>query len=132
MQTVFAGQSISNIKIKYQRREAYAVPRHPKYSCSFPLFHLLSSRYHTLVFVPSSCVVYAFGCNIHGQLGTGMMGPARSPFPVKANFLRGNFHSTGMCCLYGYISKSISLYILIRCFVEKSNLASLFLNVTLL
>uniref|UniRef100_A0A3Q3WFA5 HECT domain-containing protein n=1 Tax=Mola mola TaxID=94237 RepID=A0A3Q3WFA5_MOLML len=53
-------------------------------------------RYHTLVFVPSLCVVYAFGCNIHGQLGTGMMGPARSPFPVKANFLRGNFHSTGM------------------------------------
>uniref|UniRef100_A0A672HNY0 HECT domain-containing protein n=1 Tax=Salarias fasciatus TaxID=181472 RepID=A0A672HNY0_SALFA len=40
-------------------------------------------RHHTLAFVPSSGMVYAFGCNSHGQLGTGMLGDARSPCPVK-------------------------------------------------
>uniref|UniRef100_A0A669EED1 HECT and RLD domain containing E3 ubiquitin protein ligase 3 n=1 Tax=Oreochromis niloticus TaxID=8128 RepID=A0A669EED1_ORENI len=49
-------------------------------------------RHHTLAFVPSSGVVYAFGCNSHGQLGTGILGDARSPFPVKASFLTGKFH----------------------------------------
>ncbi|TKS68356.1 putative E3 ubiquitin-protein ligase HERC3 [Collichthys lucidus] len=51
-------------------------------------------RHHTLAFVPSSGVVYAFGCNSHGQLGTGILGDARSPFPVKAGFLTGNFNRT--------------------------------------
>ncbi|CAJ1052444.1 probable E3 ubiquitin-protein ligase HERC3 [Xyrichtys novacula] len=51
-------------------------------------------RHHTLAFVPSTGVVYAFGCNSHGQLGTGMMGDARSPFPVKASFLTGNANKT--------------------------------------
>ncbi|XP_039879857.1 probable E3 ubiquitin-protein ligase HERC3 isoform X2 [Simochromis diagramma] len=49
-------------------------------------------RHHTLAFVPSSGMVYAFGCNSHGQLGTGILGDARSPFPVKASFLTGKFH----------------------------------------
>uniref|UniRef100_A0A4W6BQS8 HECT and RLD domain containing E3 ubiquitin protein ligase 3 n=1 Tax=Lates calcarifer TaxID=8187 RepID=A0A4W6BQS8_LATCA len=31
-------------------------------------------RHHTLAFVPSSGLVYAFGCNSHGQLGTGILG----------------------------------------------------------
>uniref|UniRef100_A0AAX7SJ16 HECT domain-containing protein n=1 Tax=Astatotilapia calliptera TaxID=8154 RepID=A0AAX7SJ16_ASTCA len=52
-------------------------------------------RHHTLAFVPSSGVVYAFGCNSHGQLGTGILGDARSPFPVKASFLTGKFHRRG-------------------------------------
>uniref|UniRef100_A0A665XCA1 HECT domain-containing protein n=1 Tax=Echeneis naucrates TaxID=173247 RepID=A0A665XCA1_ECHNA len=42
-------------------------------------------RHHTLAFVPSSGMVYAFGCNSHGQLGTGTLGDARSPFPVRTN-----------------------------------------------
>uniref|UniRef100_A0A8C5ELJ0 HECT domain-containing protein n=1 Tax=Gouania willdenowi TaxID=441366 RepID=A0A8C5ELJ0_GOUWI len=50
-------------------------------------------RHHTLAFVPSSGLVYAFGCNSHGQLGTGIMGDARSPYPIKASFLTGNFHT---------------------------------------
>uniref|UniRef100_A0A672HNZ5 HECT domain-containing protein n=1 Tax=Salarias fasciatus TaxID=181472 RepID=A0A672HNZ5_SALFA len=50
-------------------------------------------RHHTLAFVPSSGMVYAFGCNSHGQLGTGMLGDARSPCPVKASLLSGNFHT---------------------------------------
>ncbi|KAJ4944182.1 hypothetical protein JOQ06_012727 [Pogonophryne albipinna] len=49
-------------------------------------------RQHTLAFVPSSCVVYAFGCNSHGQLATGAPGDSRSPFPLKAGFLTGSFH----------------------------------------
>ncbi|XP_037327022.1 probable E3 ubiquitin-protein ligase HERC3 [Pungitius pungitius] len=52
-------------------------------------------RRHTLAFVPSSEVVYAFGCNSHGQLGTGLLGDARSPCPVKASFLTGSSHRTG-------------------------------------
>uniref|UniRef100_A0A671W373 HECT and RLD domain containing E3 ubiquitin protein ligase 3 n=1 Tax=Sparus aurata TaxID=8175 RepID=A0A671W373_SPAAU len=52
-------------------------------------------RHHTLAFVPSSGVVYAFGCNSHGQLGTGMLGDARSPYPVKTSFLTGNFQRIG-------------------------------------
>ncbi|XP_071391939.1 probable E3 ubiquitin-protein ligase HERC3 isoform X1 [Centroberyx affinis] len=51
-------------------------------------------RYHTLAFVPSSGMVYAFGCNSHGQLGTGMRGNARNPFPVKSTLLTGNSHRT--------------------------------------
>ncbi|TNN89469.1 putative E3 ubiquitin-protein ligase HERC3 [Liparis tanakae] len=51
-------------------------------------------RHHTLAFVPSSDVVYAFGCNSHGQLGTGLLGDARSPLPVKASFLTGSPHRT--------------------------------------
>ncbi|XP_035993454.1 probable E3 ubiquitin-protein ligase HERC3 isoform X3 [Fundulus heteroclitus] len=47
-------------------------------------------RHHTLALVASSCMVYAFGCNSHGQLGTGILGDARSPFPVKSTFLTGN------------------------------------------
>uniref|UniRef100_A0A672YT14 HECT domain-containing protein n=1 Tax=Sphaeramia orbicularis TaxID=375764 RepID=A0A672YT14_9TELE len=46
-------------------------------------------RHHTLAFVPSSNMVYAFGCNSHGQLGTGIMRDARSPFPVKSTFWAG-------------------------------------------
>ncbi|XP_067105977.1 probable E3 ubiquitin-protein ligase HERC3 isoform X1 [Osmerus mordax] len=40
-------------------------------------------RHHTLAFVPSSGVVYAFGCNSQGQLGTGTRDTARIPLPVK-------------------------------------------------
>ncbi|KAJ8336195.1 hypothetical protein SKAU_G00395380 [Synaphobranchus kaupii] len=39
-------------------------------------------RHHTLAFVPSSGLVYAFGCNSKGQLGTGTRGNAQSPLPV--------------------------------------------------
>uniref|UniRef100_A0A7N6BZ48 HECT domain-containing protein n=1 Tax=Anabas testudineus TaxID=64144 RepID=A0A7N6BZ48_ANATE len=38
-------------------------------------------RHHTLAFVPSSGIVYAFGCNSYGQLGTGILEDASSPFP---------------------------------------------------
>uniref|UniRef100_A0A671SK67 HECT and RLD domain containing E3 ubiquitin protein ligase 3 n=1 Tax=Sinocyclocheilus anshuiensis TaxID=1608454 RepID=A0A671SK67_9TELE len=38
-------------------------------------------RHHTLAFVPSTGLVYAFGCNSQGQLGTGLRGNAKSPLP---------------------------------------------------
>ncbi|XP_053714257.1 probable E3 ubiquitin-protein ligase HERC3 [Synchiropus splendidus] len=47
-------------------------------------------RHHTLAFVPSSGLVYAFGCNSHGQLGTGLLGGISSPFPAKSSLLTGN------------------------------------------
>lgn len=43
------------------------------------------NRHHTVAFVPSSGLVYSFGCNSYGQLGTGTAGDARSPFPIKTN-----------------------------------------------
>ncbi|XP_029003793.1 probable E3 ubiquitin-protein ligase HERC3 isoform X2 [Betta splendens] len=48
-------------------------------------------RHHTLAFVPSSGIAYAFGCNSHGQLGTGMLQDAKNPFPVKTSWLTRNF-----------------------------------------
>ncbi|XP_076003795.1 putative E3 ubiquitin-protein ligase HERC3 isoform X2 [Genypterus blacodes] len=54
-------------------------------------------RHHTLAFVPSAGMVYAFGCNNYGQLGTGMLRDARSPIPVKSSFLTGNLHRTVHC-----------------------------------
>uniref|UniRef100_A0A672HP10 HECT domain-containing protein n=1 Tax=Salarias fasciatus TaxID=181472 RepID=A0A672HP10_SALFA len=60
---------------------------------SFKLCVWYCKQHHTLAFVPSSGMVYAFGCNSHGQLGTGMLGDARSPCPVKASLLSGNFHT---------------------------------------
>nr|XP_057936716.1 probable E3 ubiquitin-protein ligase HERC3 isoform X2 [Doryrhamphus excisus] len=48
--------------------------------------------HHTLAFVPSSGLVYAFGRNRHGQLGTGTQEDAQSPFPVLTGFLTGNGH----------------------------------------
>ncbi|MBN3297180.1 HERC3 ligase, partial [Amia calva] len=52
-------------------------------------------RQHTLAFVPSSGMVYAFGCNINGQLGIGCRGNANSPQPVKSTILshKGDLHS---------------------------------------
>uniref|UniRef100_A0A3Q3FQA1 HECT and RLD domain containing E3 ubiquitin protein ligase 3 n=1 Tax=Labrus bergylta TaxID=56723 RepID=A0A3Q3FQA1_9LABR len=68
-------------------------------------------RHHTLAFVPSSGVVYAFGCNSHGQLGTGIRGDARSPFPVKGSFLTGNVHRTGEQQRTGlYIKNMLIIY----------------------
>ncbi|MED6240364.1 putative E3 ubiquitin-protein ligase herc3, partial [Ataeniobius toweri] len=52
-------------------------------------------RHHTLALAPSSSMVYAFGCNSHGQLGTGVLGDSRSPFPVKSSFLTGNLQRRG-------------------------------------
>uniref|UniRef100_A0A3B3SXT5 HECT and RLD domain containing E3 ubiquitin protein ligase 3 n=1 Tax=Paramormyrops kingsleyae TaxID=1676925 RepID=A0A3B3SXT5_9TELE len=48
-------------------------------------------RHHTLAFVPSSGVVYAFGCNAKGQLGTGTRANTSSPLPIKSSlFHRGS------------------------------------------
>lgn len=44
-------------------------------------------RHHTLAFVPSSGLVYAFGCNRFGQLGTGMWDDSKSPCPVRIPFI---------------------------------------------
>nr|KAF6431655.1 hypothetical protein HJG63_008161 [Rousettus aegyptiacus] len=40
-------------------------------------------RQHTLAFVPSSGLIYAFGCGARGQLGTGHTCNVKCPSPVK-------------------------------------------------
>ncbi|XP_063074747.1 probable E3 ubiquitin-protein ligase HERC3 isoform X2 [Engraulis encrasicolus] len=40
-------------------------------------------RHHTLAFVPSSSLVYAFGCNDDGQLGTGAKADTKTPVPIR-------------------------------------------------
>uniref|UniRef100_A0A8C9XLA7 HECT and RLD domain containing E3 ubiquitin protein ligase 3 n=1 Tax=Sander lucioperca TaxID=283035 RepID=A0A8C9XLA7_SANLU len=68
-------------------------------------------RHHTLAFVPSSGVVYAFGCNSHGQLGIGIRGDARSPLPVKAYLIL--FHQlyfNGLCTFWSNIFHSEALF----------------------
>ncbi|XP_042617089.1 probable E3 ubiquitin-protein ligase HERC3 [Cyprinus carpio] len=54
-------------------------------------------RHHTLAFVPSTGLVYAFGCNTQGQLGTGLRGNAKSPLPVGniQPLCIGNTHTKG-------------------------------------
>ncbi|XP_066534817.1 probable E3 ubiquitin-protein ligase HERC3 [Hoplias malabaricus] len=41
-------------------------------------------KHHTLAYVPSTGLVYAFGCNAYGQLGLGVRGNAKIPMPVKS------------------------------------------------
>uniref|UniRef100_A0A667ZSS8 HECT and RLD domain containing E3 ubiquitin protein ligase 3 n=1 Tax=Myripristis murdjan TaxID=586833 RepID=A0A667ZSS8_9TELE len=60
------------------------LPRRVQELMGSEVSQIACGRHHTLAFVPSSGVVYAFGCNSHGQLGTGMRGDTRSPFPVKS------------------------------------------------
>ncbi|KAA0721997.1 putative E3 ubiquitin-protein ligase HERC3 [Triplophysa tibetana] len=52
-------------------------------------------RHHTLAFVPSTGLLYAFGCNTQGQLGTGLTGNSKSPLPVRNNhpLCTGNTHT---------------------------------------
>uniref|UniRef100_A0AAY4AK92 HECT domain-containing protein n=1 Tax=Denticeps clupeoides TaxID=299321 RepID=A0AAY4AK92_9TELE len=40
-------------------------------------------RHHTLAFVPSSGLVYAFGCNAFGQLGTHSTVSSKTPLPIR-------------------------------------------------
>ncbi|XP_026059518.1 probable E3 ubiquitin-protein ligase HERC3 [Carassius auratus] len=57
-------------------------------------------RHHTLAFVPSTGLLYAFGCNTQGQLGTGLRGNAKSPLPVGniQPLCIGNTHTKGERC----------------------------------
>ncbi|XP_028832428.1 putative E3 ubiquitin-protein ligase HERC3 isoform X2 [Denticeps clupeoides] len=41
-------------------------------------------RHHTLAFVPSSGLVYAFGCNAFGQLGTHSTVSSKTPLPIRS------------------------------------------------
>uniref|UniRef100_A0A3B5LU44 HECT and RLD domain containing E3 ubiquitin protein ligase 3 n=1 Tax=Xiphophorus couchianus TaxID=32473 RepID=A0A3B5LU44_9TELE len=73
-----------------------AVPCHIKFLRSQKVVYIsCGDEHHTLALVPSSSMVYAFGCNSHGQLGTGILGDSRSPFPVKSSFLTGNLQRRG-------------------------------------
>ncbi|XP_034043932.1 probable E3 ubiquitin-protein ligase HERC3 isoform X2 [Thalassophryne amazonica] len=70
------------------------LPRRVQDLMGIEVSQIACGRHHTLAFVPSTGMVFSFGCNSHGQLGTGLMGGAQSPFPVKTRFLTGIFHRT--------------------------------------
>uniref|UniRef100_A0A8C1U8N3 HECT and RLD domain containing E3 ubiquitin protein ligase 3 n=1 Tax=Cyprinus carpio TaxID=7962 RepID=A0A8C1U8N3_CYPCA len=63
-------------------------------------------RHHTLAFVPSTGLVYAFGCNTQGQLGTGLRGNAKSPLPVGniQPLCIGNTHTITVMCFQTVLS----------------------------
>uniref|UniRef100_A0A8C0FSA2 HECT-type E3 ubiquitin transferase n=1 Tax=Bubo bubo TaxID=30461 RepID=A0A8C0FSA2_BUBBB len=52
-------------------------------------------RHHTLAFVPSSGMIYAFGCGTRGQLGTGHTCNVKCPSPVKGHWAAHNGQLSG-------------------------------------
>ncbi|XP_055779406.1 probable E3 ubiquitin-protein ligase HERC3 isoform X1 [Salvelinus fontinalis] len=61
------------------------LPRQVQELMGSEVSQIACGRHHTLAFVPSSGLVYAFGCNTNGQLGTGTRGDINSPLPVKSS-----------------------------------------------
>ncbi|XP_036373044.1 probable E3 ubiquitin-protein ligase HERC3 isoform X1 [Megalops cyprinoides] len=60
-----------------------ALPRRVLELMGSEVSQVACGSHHTLAFVPSSGMVYAFGCNSKGQLGTGTRENAQSPQPVS-------------------------------------------------
>uniref|UniRef100_A0A670K4Q7 HECT and RLD domain containing E3 ubiquitin protein ligase 3 n=1 Tax=Podarcis muralis TaxID=64176 RepID=A0A670K4Q7_PODMU len=56
-------------------------------------------RQHTLAFVPSSGIIYAFGCGTRGQLGTGHTCSLKCPSPVKGPWAAHNEQISGRSAL---------------------------------
>uniref|UniRef100_A0A674ITA9 HECT-type E3 ubiquitin transferase n=1 Tax=Terrapene triunguis TaxID=2587831 RepID=A0A674ITA9_9SAUR len=52
-------------------------------------------RQHTLALVPSSGLIYAFGCGTKGQLGTGHICNVKCPSPVKGHWVAHNGQLSG-------------------------------------
>uniref|UniRef100_A0A452II49 HECT-type E3 ubiquitin transferase n=1 Tax=Gopherus agassizii TaxID=38772 RepID=A0A452II49_9SAUR len=52
-------------------------------------------RQHTLALVPSSGLIYAFGCGTKGQLGTGHICNVKCPSPVKGHWVAHNGQLAG-------------------------------------
>ncbi|KAM3831576.1 putative E3 ubiquitin-protein ligase HERC3 isoform 2-T3 [Vipera latastei] len=65
-------------------------------------------RQHTLALVPSSGMIYAFGCGTKGQLGTGYICSLKCPSPVKGHWAAYDEQISGRAdaCTY-YIVKHI-------------------------
>uniref|UniRef100_A0A670K307 HECT and RLD domain containing E3 ubiquitin protein ligase 3 n=1 Tax=Podarcis muralis TaxID=64176 RepID=A0A670K307_PODMU len=57
-------------------------------------------RQHTLAFVPSSGIIYAFGCGTRGQLGTGHTCSLKCPSPVKGPWAAHNEQISDACKYY--------------------------------
>uniref|UniRef100_A0A6Q2ZKW2 HECT domain-containing protein n=1 Tax=Esox lucius TaxID=8010 RepID=A0A6Q2ZKW2_ESOLU len=83
------------------------LPRRVQELMGTEVSQIACGSHHTLAFVPSSGLVYAFGCNTSGQLGTGTRGDAKSPIPVKS-------------CLTGCLSGS-PRHMSNRCAITKIN-----------
>ncbi|XP_075785691.1 putative E3 ubiquitin-protein ligase HERC3 isoform X5 [Pelodiscus sinensis] len=59
-------------------------------------------RQHTLAFVPSSGLIYAFGCGTEGQLGTGHTCNVKCPSPVKGHWAAHNGQLLGRADAFKY------------------------------
>uniref|UniRef100_A0A8C4RM49 HECT and RLD domain containing E3 ubiquitin protein ligase 3 n=1 Tax=Erpetoichthys calabaricus TaxID=27687 RepID=A0A8C4RM49_ERPCA len=57
-------------------------------------------RNHTLAFVPSTGLIYAFGCNTHGQLGNGCISNSKGPQAVKGFWVPHRSQRQSGTCLY--------------------------------
>uniref|UniRef100_A0A673X1U8 HECT and RLD domain containing E3 ubiquitin protein ligase 3 n=1 Tax=Salmo trutta TaxID=8032 RepID=A0A673X1U8_SALTR len=71
------------------------LPRQVQELMGSEVSQIACGRHHTLAFVPSSGLVYAFGCNTNGQLGTGTRGDIKSPLPVKSSLTGSPRHILG-------------------------------------
>ncbi|NWR56719.1 HERC3 ligase, partial [Bucorvus abyssinicus] len=67
-------------------------------------------RHHTLAFVPSSGMIYAFGCGTRGQLGTGHTYNVKCPSPVKGHWAAHNGQLSGKpdACKYHIVKHIFS------------------------
>ncbi|XP_068797633.1 probable E3 ubiquitin-protein ligase HERC3 isoform X7 [Struthio camelus] len=67
-------------------------------------------RHHTLAFVPSSGMIYAFGCGTRGQLGTGHTCNVKCPSPVKGHWAAHNGQLSGKpdACKYHIVKHIFS------------------------
>ncbi|XP_038255642.1 probable E3 ubiquitin-protein ligase HERC3 isoform X1 [Dermochelys coriacea] len=59
-------------------------------------------RQHTLALVPSSGLIYAFGCGTKGQLGTGHICNVKCPSPVKGHWVAHNGQLSGRADAFKY------------------------------
>ncbi|XP_074849705.1 putative E3 ubiquitin-protein ligase HERC3 isoform X1 [Carettochelys insculpta] len=59
-------------------------------------------RQHTIAFVPSSGLVYAFGCGTKGQLGPGQTCNVKCPSPVKGQWAAHNGQLSGRADAFKY------------------------------
>lgn len=67
-------------------------------------------RQHTLAFVPSSGLIYAFGCGTRGQLGNGQLSNVKCPSLVKGHWAAntGQIQDRSDSCAYHFVKRIFS------------------------
>lgn len=88
----FLGKSLEISMVAFGRWVRLSIYYLVSHTLDVEWVHLdpFSSRQHTLAFVPSSGLIYAFGCGAKGQLGTGRTCNVQCPSPVKGHWAAHN------------------------------------------